>query len=328
MPAKLLPVVISLCLAASLSSQVIQLQPTADATVDSSQPTSNFGSDPEVNFGKVSGSPAYFLRGHFQFDLTPLLSLGAPQRARLFWYQSHSSAAGCLAVNLHRVTAPWSENAVTWNTKPSHDSTVAATACVGDSFALGWKQFNVTVLAQGWISGAFANEGMVVRDPTESTAGASRPGYGHSRESASMLLRPYLELDYGSTFGTGCGAVGGPPVQVFASGAPALGSSFSIQTSNLPFPSLPGVIAGVSNTQWGAVPLPASLAPAGFVGCDLLVSADVLASFGVLNQSTLGVTIPVPNNTNLVGLQLFTQTLAFGPSGLFYMSNGIGITVY
>ncbi|HEX5052815.1 MAG TPA: DNRLRE domain-containing protein [Planctomycetota bacterium] len=310
---------------------MVQLQPVADATVDSSQPGANFGADPELDFGKVysSGPPSmnWFLRGHVQFDLTPVVGLGVPQRVRLFWYQSHSSAAGCLAVNLHRITAPWAENTVTWNNKPSHDPSVAASACVGDSFSLGWKQFDVTALAQGWLAGTFANLGMVIRDPSETTAGASRPGYGHSRESTAVMLRPYLELDYGSTFGSGCGA-GSVPVQLFGGGAPHLGSSFVLQTYNLPFGSLPGVIAGGSNTQWGAVPLPAPLDPAGFVGCSLLVSAEVLATFSLLTQPTLDVTIAVPNDTGLVGLQVFTQTLAFGPTGSFFMSNGVGVTVY
>lgn len=323
--------VLAFLLPHALPAQVLQLQAVADATADSSQPTVNFGSSPQLDLGKnFTYTPTFavwFLRGHFQFDLTPVAGLGVPQRARLFWYQSSAGAAGCLPVDLFRVTASWSESTVTWANKPPHDAVPVASACIGDSFANGWKQFDVTSLVQGWLAGSYANHGMVVRDPSESQAGAARPGYGHSRESASVALRPYLELDFGTTFGAGCGPAGAA-VQAFQSGAPSPGSSFVLRTGNLLAGSVPGAILGLSNTQWGTTPLPVSLAFAGFPGCSLAVAPDAVVAFGLLATSQFDLIWPVPNDVTLVGLTVFSQTFAFGPIGTFHLANGVGVTIH
>jgi hypothetical protein len=307
------------------------LQPVADATTKSNQPAANFGADVELGFGKdgtITPSGIWYLRGHIQFDLTPVLGLGVPQRARLFWYQSRSTAAGCLDVTLHRVTAPWSESAITWSNQPAHDATVSARTCVGDSFSLGWKQFDVTALAQGWLNGTWPNFGMVIRDPSETAAGAWRPGFGHSRESASMLLRPYLEFDFGSSFGSGCATLGSPPVAAFAGGAPHTGGTFLVRTQTLVPGSLPGAAFGNSNTQWGSTPLPLNLGVYGFPGCSLLVAPTAVATFPPLAQSTFDMNLSVPNNTALAGLAVYLQTVAFGPAGSFHLSNGLGVRIY
>jgi len=314
-----------------LPAQVVQLQPVADATTNSSQPGANFGADVELDFGKdgtITPSAIWYLRGHIQFDLTPVVGLGVPQRARLFWYQSRSTAAGCLDVTLHRITGPWSGSAITWSNQPAHDAAVSARTCVGDSFSLGWKQFDVTALAQGWLSGTWPNFGMVIRDPTETAAGAWRPGFGHSRDSTSVNLRPYLELGFGSSFGTGCASVGSSPVAAFAGGAPRTGSTFLVRTQSLIPGSLPGAAFGNSNSQWGSMPLPLNLAGYGFPGCSLLVAPATVATFPLLAQSTFDMNLSVPNNTALAGLTVYLQTVAFGPAGSFHLSNGLGIRLY
>lgn len=325
------PVLVLALSASLLPAQLIQLQPIADVTTNSSQPAANFGADVELNIGKdgtSNPSATWFLRGHIQFDLTPYVPLGRPQRARLFWYQLRASGAGCLDVTLHRALVPWSEMTVTWSSQPAIDTVVSGTACVGDTFSNTWKQFDVTQLVQDQVNGVHPNFGMVIRDRMEITAGARRPGFGHSRESSQVTLRPYLELDYSSSFGAGCATAGPVPVAVFAGGAPRVGSSFLIQTSNLIPGSLPGTALGLSNTQWGAVPLPLGLGVYGFPGCNLLVSPDTIVTFAPLVQSTFDLTLSVPNNTALAGLAVFLQNVAFGPGGTFHLSNGIGVRIY
>lgn len=312
-----------------LPAQVLTLPPVADATTDQSQPTLNFGSDPEFNFGKAySSSPftVWFLRGHIRFDLSALQGL-VPQRARLFWYQSRSSAAGCLDVAAHRLTASWSEGTVTWNNQPAHDPVAAATACVGDSFNLGWKEFDVTLLVQDWLAGVVPDHGLVIRDPRESTAGAARPGFGHSRESTAAMLRPYLELHLPDVFGAGCAGAGPPPSLSLAGGAPGIGGAFTVATQGLPSGSLPMLVLGFSNTQWGPLPLPLPLAALGFPGCDLLVSADAFLVFALLGQPVFDVTLSVPNDAALVGLSLFHQTAGLVP-GALHASNGLGLVIH
>lgn len=312
-----------------LPAQTVQLPPVADATTDQSQPTANFGADPELNFGKVftsTSSSVHFLRGHVQFDLTAFQGL-VPQRATLFWYQSRSSAAGCLDVSAHRILAPWSEATVTWSTQPAHDAATAATACVGNSFDLGWKQFDLTALVQAWTSGAQPNHGVVIRDPRESTAGASRPGYGHSRESTVVALRPYLELEFAAAFGAGCGLGAPVPGLSFAGGSPRPGGSFTIATQGLAAGSLGALVLGTSDTTWGSVPLPLSLASFGFPGCDLLVAADAFLVRGASTPPSFDVVLNVPNDPNLASLVLYVQTAGLA-AATFQLANGLRIALF
>jgi hypothetical protein len=331
-----------LLLAASLSlsalttahAQVVALPAIADATTDSNQPNANLGAAPRLDFGKTfTYTPSFtvwFLRGHVQFDLTSVAGLGAPQRARLFWYQSSAGAAGCLPVELFRVTAPWSETTITWATQPPHATPAVASACVGDSFALGWKEFDVTTLVQGWLAGTFPNHGMVVRDPSESSAGAARPGFGESRESVTTSLRPYLELEYATTFGSACmpAPTAGAPTLQFWSGAPRLGTSFTLRAGNLVPGGLHGAIAGLSNTTWSGNPLPLSLAAIGWNGCWLNVAPDAVVAFGLAPAADYSIVWPVPNDQALIGLAVFAQSWAFDLAGAPLLSNGIGTVVY
>ncbi len=173
--------------AASVAAQpsLLRLVAVADASANADQPTVNNGSAPIVECGKdfpPSGTfRVWMTRGHFQFDLTPLVGRTLPTRVRLRVWQSHSNAAGCLDVTAHRVAAAWSEATLTWQNKPAIDATAVTSACVGDSFDGGWKVFDVTALAHDWLNNVQPNHGIVLRDPTEQTAGAARPLYAMSR---------------------------------------------------------------------------------------------------------------------------------------------------
>ena len=303
------------------------LAPIADATANQDQPTTNYGASAELSFGKdYMSSPTFrvwFTRGHVQFDLSGLNVV--PARARFFWYQSRSSAAGCLDVNLHRLTQPWTESTVDWTNKPTHDAAVVATACVGNSFALGWKSFDVTPLVRDWIRGVHPNHGFVIRDPRETTAGAARPGHGHSRESTSAALRPYLELEWHAPYGAGCApAMPLPSLDLLSPSV--VGGTLVLEGKALPA-TVPGVLLlGGSRTTWGALPLPLDLGFLGHTGCQVLASGEL--QLGIATSATGVATLPigVPNSPMFSNVSLYAQMLAFSGPALS-LTHGLQVVI-
>ncbi|MBM4060833.1 MAG: hypothetical protein FJ265_07025 [Planctomycetes bacterium] len=129
-------------------------------------------------------------------------------------------------------------------------------------------------------------------------------------------------------YGTGCpGALGVPALGPAPASMPLAGATFSAELRNLPLGL--GIIAtGFSNTlAYGSIPLPMSLAPYGFPGCDLL--ADPLTTtflIGAGNTATWPFAIPV--TPNFVGLTLYQQGISIdtGPAGAAF-GNGARLIV-
>ncbi len=318
-----------LVLAPSLAAQLVTLAPLADATTDSSLPAVNFGSSPELNFGKVFSPtpPSFWRRGHVLFDVSAFGGL-VPTRATFHWYQSQAQGAGCLDVSLHNVTAPWAESTVTWQTQPAFDPTEVTRVCVGDVFALGWKRFNVTSLVQAWLDGSVPNLGFVIRDPMEITAGASRPGLGHSREYTNPALQPYLELDFAMPFGAGCTTHALMPWLDVSGGSATMGQTLQLRTSDLLPGSFAFAVFGLSNTTSGAIPLPLSLGVIGFPNCSLNVELGILVTIGIAPASTAVLPFVVPTAPAFSGQSLYTQVFALTPVTDLEATNGLAFRVW
>ena len=325
----------TLVLAASLSAQasVVRLPVLEDATGNQDQPTVNFGSATELQCGKdFASSPTFrvwFTRGHLRFDLSALTGRGAPDRARLRVYQYRSQAAGCLDTSVHRVTAMWSEATLTWQNQPSFDPTAAGFACVGDSFDLGWKSYDVTAIVRGWVAGSFPNFGLVIRDPSESPAGAARPLYCHSRESSATTLVPVLEVSYGTgPFGQGCGQNNQVPSLDLLDGTPAIGTTFTLRGSAFSSQGSVLELIGRSNTSWSGINLPLDLGTIGFAGCSLLVSGQILLTATPSFSGRVDLAIPLPADPSLIGGRVYTQMLAIDQNLQLAATNGFTALLY
>lgn len=317
-----------LALATPVSAQtIITLNPIADATTVSSSPSTNYGSDVELNFGKVStstGPAAGFMRGHVLFDLTPFIGSGiVPVRTTFHWYQSRSNAAGCLDVSLHAIQAPWTENTITWANQPVHASQAVSETCVGNSFDLGWKRFELTTLAQRWFDGSAPNFGFVIRDVRESSAGASRPGWGHSRENGTVTLEPYLEIELADVIGIGCTTHASLPGLDVLAGSAQRGATLTLRASNLVTGS---TLAGFFSLN--RLPAPIDLTPIGFAGCSLFVSPELTGAFPPVAGSSFDFDLIVPDEASLVGGSIYTQFAAVTPALGLELTNGIAFRVH
>lgn len=315
-------------------SSIERLIAIADASTDADQPTVNFGSATIVTSGKTfSSSPSFrvwMTRGHYLFDLSSVAGRALPVRARLRVYQEQASAAGCLDVTVHRVMQSWNEASITWQNQPTHDGTPAGRACVGDSFDLGWKNFDVTPLVHQWMQGLAPNYGLVIRDPSESSAGAARPMHATSREGLNLARLPQLELSWGPTpYGAGCSTSRTLPTLDVESGTFAIGTSYELRITG--FASSRPVFhwVGLSNTTWSGIPLPLDLAPLGFNGCSILASIE-LELPGVLTDSRgrADISVSIPPHPFLRGQRVYHQALAVDSNSNLYLTNGFEVLSY
>lgn len=111
-------------------------------------------------------------------------------------------------------------------------------------------------------------------------------------------------------FGNGCGA---NVPSIGYTGAPHMNSNFTVNLSGAPASALAVLSFGLSNVAWTGGVLPASLAFAGFPGCDLNVSPDV--TIFTLTDPT-GAAAHSVFLSGLPQLDLFWQWATLDASGL------------
>lgn len=130
-----------------------------------------------------------------------------------------------------------------------------------------------------------------------------------------------FNLGYGpgySTYGSGCsGSRGVPTIGPQNLSVPRVGQPFSLNATNLPLTGPVFLFLGLSDTNYGATPLPFGLAGIGAPACSILCSADAI----YLLPNVLGSSIwsfPVPA---LPGATFFNQVFALDTA-----ANVLGLT--
>jgi hypothetical protein len=333
---KLLALALPLLLAAPAAAQssIERLVAIADASADADQPSSNFGSAAIVTSGKTFTSTPTFrvwmTRGHYLFDLAGVAGRPLPLRARLRVYQEQASAAGCLDVTVHRLTQSWSEPMLTWQNKPAYDPAVEARGCVGDSFDLGWKSFDVTALVHLWLQGLAPNHGLLIRDPSESSAGAARPLHATSREGSIAERHPHLELSWGTLpYGAGCGTGRVLPLLDLESGSPAIGSTYALRATGLAGSRPMFHWVGLSDASWNGIPLPLDLSPFGFSGCAIFASLELeLPGVQTDSRGRALISVAIPPHPFLRGQRIYHQALTIDTSAALSLTNGFAVLTY
>ncbi len=122
------------------------------------------------------------------------------------------------------------------------------------------------------------------------------------------------------TYGTGCPGAKTPILS--STGQPILGKSLTVDLSKAR-PSSPAILLlGASSKAWGRLPLPLDLKSLGAPGCFLLASPALLIATATDSSGNASMKIPLPNNTKLDGVILYTQFLVFDKS-----ANAFGMVV-
>jgi hypothetical protein len=132
-------------------------------------------------------------------------------------------------------------------------------------------------------------------------------------------------------FGQGCaGPVGTPALSAGPGSLPRIGTTFVARLDNLPASPLnvPIGVLGYDATAWNGSPLPLSLDPLGFTGCQAWIAPSLSVSLVNANGSAnwnIGVPFAVP----LVGVNFYLQggVLAPGwnPGGMVFSNAGHGV---
>jgi hypothetical protein len=129
---------------------------------------------------------------------------------RLYADQTNSS----VQVRVHRVTAPWNEQTVTYNSfGEAFDPTVVGSFTTKSSVT-GWYSADVTALVQGWVNGAYPNDGLLL----EQGWGSAFNRFRSSDSTGNATLLPKLVVCYNAASGSGCVTLQGPSTS--ANGVP------------------------------------------------------------------------------------------------------------
>ncbi len=121
------------------------------------------------------------------------------------------------------------------------------------------------------------------------------------------------------SFGSGCPSATGAPPRIGISIGPRLGRTMSVNLSLAPSTTVAAVLGiGASDQVWSGLPLPLDLGPFGLPGCNWYVAPDLslLLPTAGLNGTMQHASypVPVPQNTQLLGLQLNCQWLVLDVS--------------
>jgi hypothetical protein len=156
------------------------LNASADSDVDEASPTANNGTGTALWIVSNAGQRQ---RPYVTFAL-PAVPAGCTLAAATL-RMSPFIAQGLVSVSVYRVTTPWTETGITWNTQPS----TANPATYSDT-----SPTNIDALATVQAMYAGTAYGFMLRVTTEGT-GANLSSYYQSREASSG--KPQLVLTWG-----------------------------------------------------------------------------------------------------------------------------------
>jgi hypothetical protein len=180
----------------------------ADTSVRQLTPTSNYGTS---TTNDVASSLAQNRRLYIRFDYS-LCSPAIPASAtvRLATLRMYVSAlpAACRTLDLFRVTASWTESAITWNNQPfgttvNNPPTANRTGSFDVGTPVGCRNrvvgFTtgavVTTDVAAWIAGSATNYGWMVRDDVENSATARTSTFS-AKDLGIAAQAPELVITY------------------------------------------------------------------------------------------------------------------------------------
>ncbi|TMC54270.1 MAG: DNRLRE domain-containing protein [Chloroflexi bacterium] len=175
-----------------------------DCYINAASPTTIFCGGTALNAG-FDGTNAS--RALLQFNLSGVPSTDTVVSAKLLLYLGSASTSNATSLSLYQLTRAWTV-AATWNTydgtnswtTPGGDFSGTPAATTNGIAAIGvWYGWSPTALVQGWLNGTIANDGLIVKEPTENTTNVL------SFNPAAGSNPPYLQVVHqqgGSTPGS------------------------------------------------------------------------------------------------------------------------------
>lgn len=136
-----------------------------DAYVDQALTTQNFGTANTVEVW-AGNLQARRVLVKFTGPTEPASACTVQSAVLKLWVSTYPGQAR--TYNAYRITADWTETAVTWTNQPSTDATAYATS-VPASGSAAYLEFNVVEIARDWYDDdpAATNYGILVRDSNE-----------------------------------------------------------------------------------------------------------------------------------------------------------------
>ena len=168
----------------ALGPTCINITHIADAPLRADTPNTNYGTKITSVTG-ISNTTRIALMG---FDLAPIPAGMAITSATVTLKETNNN--GAATINVHRATAGWTQNGVTWANFGSAIASPPVTSFSnGGPGYLGQVSFNITALTQGWVNGSIPNQGigLVSNDPDSTFATAEHP---------IVASRPVLNVCY------------------------------------------------------------------------------------------------------------------------------------
>ncbi len=180
--------------AAPAQATTIALQPGGalgkDAQLsDGGNAAANFGTDSRVITNWAGNLLAI---GLLEFDLSAIPVGATITSATLSLYHELNTQFTPAVYNAFRVTSAWSESTVTFNTAPTFDP-VAVSSLTFSGAAGVFRDWSVTSVVQGWVSGTFANHGLWIE---EVPVGGTATAYFASSDAADSSWHPTLTVDF------------------------------------------------------------------------------------------------------------------------------------
>lgn len=180
-------------------SQTVSLIADGDAVIDQQLPTTVINN----GAGNLVTNPNYYaVWSQFEremslisFDLSSIPAGSTISSAKITIQGLNTSAWNSRTIQLHKVTSPWSETTVTWN---SFNGAYSATAIASDLVynTKPFAEWTITSEIQSIIDGSSANNGWLFQDVTgDYWSDYFRYQYG-SKEHTNSAKHPVLEITY------------------------------------------------------------------------------------------------------------------------------------
>jgi len=180
-----------------------------DASVRQGSATSNFGTQTTNNVASSSGANR---RLYIRFDLSicsPAMPASATVRLATLRMYVTALPSSCRTVDIFRVTASWTETAITWNNQPFGTATNnPASGAASDTYTAGTPAGCQNLTASSYIVGAVVtsdvaafvagtatNYGWMLRDDVEGSATTYTQTYS-AKELAAVAQAPQLVVTY------------------------------------------------------------------------------------------------------------------------------------